>query len=346
MTRPHGIAGVVRLLVDPGVALSVAPSAWPGIISAARAEALLGTIAARVLALPGAERLPVAAILQDARDAADHARRAAVWEARMAAAALDAANVRFVLLKGTAYAALDHPAAVGRQIGDLDILVAHRDLAATETALAAAGWEPLKQDAYDDAYYRQWMHELPPLIHRERDRMIDVHHTILPLTHRAKPDADAMLARAQRLDNGLWVLDPLDRIVHCAAHLLADGDLTGGLRNLWDFHLLVETERALHEADLRAALLARSSQHGLRATVERALRLRDTVFGSGAAEQTLTDRLFVARLLARDDWGRGRRPATRAAFYVRSHLLRMPLRLLIPHLWRKARRRSSAGGSL
>src|SRR3546814_2665060 len=25
---------------------------------------------------------------------------------------------------------------------------------------------------------------------------------------------------------------------HCAAHMLADGDLQGGLRNLWDFHCL------------------------------------------------------------------------------------------------------------
>ena len=50
-----------------------------------------------------------------------------------------------------------------------------------------AGWERVKAaDGYDDAYYRRWMHELPPLIHRDRDRMIDVHHTILPLT--ARPD--------------------------------------------------------------------------------------------------------------------------------------------------------------
>ena len=47
----------------------------------------------------------------------------------------------------------------------------------------------MKSDPYDDAYYRRWMHELPPLIHRERDRMIDVHHTILPLTARITPDA-------------------------------------------------------------------------------------------------------------------------------------------------------------
>ena len=37
-----------------------------------------------------------------------------------------------------------------------------------EEMLLAAGWEWVKEDAYDDAYYRQWMHELPPMIHTER----------------------------------------------------------------------------------------------------------------------------------------------------------------------------------
>ena len=57
-----------------------------------------------------------------------------------------------------------------------------------------------RADGYDDAYYRRWMHELPPLIHRTRDRMIDVHHTILPLTARPRPDAAALIAASVALD--------------------------------------------------------------------------------------------------------------------------------------------------
>ncbi|MCE3519678.1 nucleotidyltransferase family protein, partial [Escherichia coli] len=103
-------------------------------------------------------------------------------------------------------------------------------LDAVEAALIAAGWEWVKPDPYDDSYYRRWMHELPPLIHRDRDRMIDVHHTILPLTARPRPDAAALIAQARPLGNGLSVLSPEGMIVHAAAHLLADGDLAGGLR--------------------------------------------------------------------------------------------------------------------
>src|SRR3546814_12858161 len=84
------------------------------------------------------------------------------------------------------------------------------------------------------------MHELPPLIHKERDRMIDVHHTILPLTARQTPDAEVMIADSVALGDGLFVLSPEDMVLHCVAHLFADGDLAGGLRNLWDFHCLLE----------------------------------------------------------------------------------------------------------
>src|SRR3546814_4904350 len=69
------------------------------------------------------------------------------------------------------------------------------------------------------------MHELPPLIHKERDRMIDVHHTILPLTARQTPDAEVMIADSVALGDGLFVLSPEDMVLHCVAHLFADGDL-------------------------------------------------------------------------------------------------------------------------
>ena len=42
--------------------------------------------------------------------------------------------------------------------------------------------------------------------------------------------------------------------------------------------------------------------------------------------------------MARDDWGRERRPATRLGFTIREHAMRMPLALLTRHLWTKARR--------
>ncbi|AIT06977.1 hypothetical protein MC45_11970 [Sphingomonas taxi] len=321
---------LARALADPqSLALD---TDWIGLVTTARAEQLLGTLAYRLDGLPLPE--DVALLLADARAAAENGRRAALWEAEMARRALAPLGCAVVLLKGTAFVAAGLLAGRGRSIGDLDILVPRGSLDAVEAALLAAGWEWVKPDPYDDAYYRRWMHELPPLIHRDRDRMIDVHHTILPLTARITPDAAALLAQAQPLGTGLAVLSPDDMLVHAAAHLFADGDLAGGLRNLWDIHCLID-DHGSEGARVRAA------EHGLSREVARALRLTHRLFATPVdpAYRTLArgDALYLRRLLARDDWGRPIRPATRLAFYVRSHWLRMPPAMLARHLWAKWR---------
>ena len=205
-------------------------------------------------------------------------------------------------------------------------------------ALLEAGWEWVKADAYDDAYYRRWMHELPPLIHAERDRMIDVHHTILPPTARPTPDAAGLIAAAVPLGNGLSVLSPADIVVHAAAHLIADGDMAGGLRNLWDIDRLVREFLDGDPAYLEA-LEARARHHDLWPAVRRACGLARDLYDTPVPASWRGGALFRRRLLVRDGWGRQRHAATRFAFYLRSHWLRMPPLLLARHLWIKARRR-------
>ncbi|KQN25795.1 hypothetical protein ASE86_06215 [Sphingomonas sp. Leaf33] len=349
---------LVRALRDPASTAGLDGEGWTRLIALARAEQLVGTLANRVRGLPkpdAADRL-----LEAARASAEQGRTQALWEAEMARRALAPLGLPVVLLKGTAYVAAGLAAGQGRSIGDLDILVPRDRLDDVEAALLAAGWEWVKPDPYDDAYYRRWMHELPPLIHRERDRMIDVHHTVLPLTARITPDAGAMLRDAVRLRDGMAVLSGDDMICHSAAHLLADGDLAGGLRNLWDLHCLF-AEVATPD------LWARARLHGLEAAVARAWRLAGLLFETSSPRRRepistggpahvremdprlrgddgrWSDRPYRRRLLARDGWGRATRPVTRFAFFVRSHWLRMPPAMLARHLltkWRKGHRAS------
>lgn len=312
---------------------------WNALIAAARAEQLLGTLAWRL----EAQHLPakVEAIMAAARRDSAQARTQALWEAEMTRRALAPLGIPVVLLKGNAFHAAGLDAALGRSVGDLDILVPRDSLDAVESALLGAGWERLKPvDGYDDLYYRRWMHELPPLIHRTRDRMIDVHHTILPETARPTPDAAALIADSVVLDNGLRILCPADMIVHAAAHLFADGDLSGGLRNLWDIDRLLRQFAA--DPDFWTKLGERARLHQLARPVALALRLSGRVYGTPidsrlAGGDRPADRLFVARLVARNGWGQPIRPLLRLAFYVRSHWLRMPPLLLARHLWTKAR---------
>ncbi|MFN3619239.1 nucleotidyltransferase family protein [Sphingorhabdus sp.] len=324
-------------LREPATTLQLDAEGWIALITIARSEQLLGTLARRLAGLDVPAAVQV--ILDEARTNAEYHRRSALWEADCARRALKNIVGKVVLMKGTAYVAAGLKAGEGRHIGDLDIMVAHDKLAPTEAALLAAGWEWVKPDPYDDAYYRNHMHELPPMIHKERDRMVDVHHTILPLTARPRPDAQGLLNDSVMLNNGLYVFSPADMVIHSAAHLFADGELDGGLRNLWDVHCLLSE---FADESFWQELRSRAEHHELWSAVHRAARLAHRLYGTEIPKAWLAARwrdiLSISRMTARDDWGRGTRKVLRFIFYVRGHWLRMPRALLVRHLWVKWRR--------
>lgn len=335
------IAGrlLANVLAEPQLATGLPPENWTRLLAAARAEQLIGTLAFRVDGLDIPDNCRT--ILSEARNTAIEGRRQALWEAEMARRALAGVVGPLILLKGTAFAASGLNAAKGRSIGDLDILVPKASLDAVEQALLASGWAWVKPDPYDDVYYRRWMHELPPLIHPDRDRMIDVHHTILPPTARITPDAGKLIDAAVELGGGLATLSDEDMLIHAAIHLLADGDLSGGLRNLWDIDRLLREFTEQDEA-FWLRLAVRAAEHQADGVMARAIRLSHALFNTPVPEAlrhvTLADRMFQRRLLARDGWGRETRRLERLGFYVRSHWMRMPPLLLARHLWIKARR--------
>jgi len=331
--RPLAVA-----LTDPRSVLRLSADGWTNLLAIARAERLDGSLAYRLADLPLPEA--ISRTLEDARAQAAFGRTQALWEVEMARRALAPAGIAPILLKGSAFAFAGLPAGVGRLVGDLDILVPRDRLDDTEAALLDAGFEWVKTSDYDQGYYRRWMHELPPLVHAERGSMIDVHHTILPLTAKRTPDAAALIADSIEAGPGLRILSPADMIVHAATHLLADGDLAGGLRNLWDIDRLLRIFAT--SSDFWKKLGARAQLHDMREPVALALRLTDHVFATPvepwlAGHKRKRDAMFIRRLLARDGWGRPIRPITRLGFYVRSHAMRMPPLMLARHLWTKAR---------
>ncbi|MEM1131483.1 MAG: nucleotidyltransferase family protein [Pseudomonadota bacterium] len=343
MTRP--VEQLVALLRDPAKATEISDTQWTDILCVARAELLLATLAER---LEG-EKVPeaVAQIFADAQTECAAIQQKARWEAKCAVTALAPLGIAPILLKGAAYLVGGLKAAQGRHIGDLDILVRRDRLDEVEAALLDNGWEWVKEDPYDQAYYRQWMHELPPLIHKDRDGMIDVHHTILPLTAKPTPDAEAMIACTLDIGDGLKVLDPHDMLCHCAAHFLADGDMAGGLRNLWDFHLLI-SEFCISEQQWQA-LEGRARSHDLWPAVRGTLQLSHNLYGtvwpqSWGAKWGRREALFRRRLLARNGWGQETHHLLRFIIYIRSHWLRMPPLMLARHLWIKWRKGTESAG--
>jgi hypothetical protein len=213
------------------------------------------------------------------------------------------------------------------------------------------GWAGQHHDAYDQRYYRQWMHELPPLRHIRRASVLDVHHALLPETAPLRPDPARLLAAARALpgEPGLKVLAPEDMVLHSAAHLFC-GEFGHGLRELFDLHRLL-----LHfgaEPHFWTALPARARELQLARPLFYALRYTRRLLGTTVPEHVLCaaadasprrallalmDAAFERALLPEHASCDGLlAPAARGALYLRAHWLRMPPLLLARHLFHKA----------
>ncbi|QIB64730.1 nucleotidyltransferase domain-containing protein [Kineobactrum salinum] len=259
-------------------------------------------------------------------------------------------GIDWVVLKGAAYIALQLPVAQGRTFADIDILVPRKHLTLIERQLRMRHWVRSHVDDYDDHYYRQWMHEIPPLRHARRGTILDVHHNILPLTNRSVPDVrqfELQCHQHPRL-GPVHTLSDTDLCIHSAVHLFAEGEYQNGLRDLSDFQLLLQRFTA-QDAGFVPRLLQRADTLGLLPYLQPALAECHRLLAAPVPEQCLQP---VARrnVVLAWAWRRIFTPSHSscrlpghwlAAFllYCRGHFLRMPLYLLLPHLLKKAWRR-------
>lgn len=325
------------------------------LLQQARRSNLLARLHTLLVGLPAWPALPeeLRRHLESEYAYADAQARAIRWEVACIRDAVRETGVPVILLKGAAYVMANLPPAEGRIFSDVDILVPKETLGLVEQALFRHGWVTTHTDPYDQRYYRQWMHELPPLRHVRRDTVLDVHHNILPETAAAHPDAAKIIADAVPIgaDRDLKVLAPADMLLHSATHLFFDGELENGLRDLVDIDALLRLFSS-READFWALVVARAAELDLSRPLFYALRYSRRILGTpvpgrletavrggrpAAPVLKLMDGLFLRGLAP--DHPSCDRPLSRAArwlLYARAHKLRMPFHLLIPHLVRKA----------
>jgi hypothetical protein len=345
---------VASALRDPEALVSWTLAEWDLLVRQARRAQLLARICWLVQERGLLQQVPEQprAHLQAARVVSDKQDRAIRWEVNRIRHALMRVGIPVTLLKGAAYVMAELPSAHGRLFADVDILVPKEKLAEVEAALMLHGWAATLHDAYDQRYYRTWMHELPPMTHVKRQTTIDVHHAILPETARLRPDPRKLRAAAQYLagDSDMQVLSPADMILHSATHLFSDGELEHGLRDLSDLdsllrHFSTAADFWRHLADRAQELdLARPLYYALRYT----RHILHTPVPDSALEMaragrpfwmlaSFMDALFLRALrpdhASCDDFFT---PAARGLLYVRSHWLRMPPLLLVRHLLHKA----------
>jgi len=355
MPSGYGEQPLMRFLRDPeGSCETFLSSEWEGLLRTARRANLLSRIACIVHDIGHLEQLApkVRDHLSSALRVTESNRLSVLQEVRKVRSALAEQRVPVVILKGAAYIAGELAAAPGRLLSDIDIMVPVGQLQVAERELVAHGWMPTKFDAYDQRYYRQWMHELPPLRHLERGTNLDVHHTILPPTAALKPDVNKLWAEVVALPSyeGVFVLSPADMILHSATHLFHDGELENGLRDLVDMDALIR--QSGNDGSFPEHLVQRAVELDLSRPLFYALRYCTALLGTPFPEQAsilaekngspdsllvrLMDSLIVRSICAVfiNETPKMTHVA-KFALYVRSHYLRMPIYMLIPHLIRK-----------
>ncbi|MBF0270875.1 MAG: nucleotidyltransferase family protein [Magnetococcales bacterium] len=352
---------LLRAWRTPGSLAAMGVETQDLVLRLARRSGLLAGLGARMEQRANLETLPprIRDIFEGARVIGADRERSVRWEVNRIQRAFHGSGLPVILLKGAAYHLRELPMAKGRLTADVDILLPETDLPLAEQRLRAHGWVTATQDAYDQRYYREWMHELPPMRHRLRLSELDLHHAILPRTARLHPDSARLFERVQPVADhpGVWTLCPEDLVLHAVVHQFHDGDFSRmGLRDLLDLDGLLDyygQQEGFWERLVSRAVvlnLTRPLDHALRC----AARLCHTPVPDGvlwAARQAspaswpvrfLLDPLVKQTILPRHPDQRRSDPFTALAawcLYIRSHWLRMPPQLLLPHLARKWARR-------
>ena len=345
---------LVRYLRNPQHALAFNAAEWERLLRAARHGYLSSRVAWLATQNGLMAQLPekIQFHLQSALRVSQSQAVSVNWEVVQLQKALGDVAIPFVLLKGGAYIKAQLAAAPGRVLSDVDIMVPKDRLNDAEKALYGGGWFATKLNTYDQRYYREWMHELPPMQHLGRGTTLDLHHTILPPTALLKPDIALLWEAARPVEGeaGVFVLAPVDMVLHSATHLFHDGELEHGLRDLVDMDALIRQFSV--QPQFFAALIERAQVLDLGRPLHYALTycklflhtpIPEAIFsravGLGSQSVMIRSIMDVVVLSSLGSILQAKPSVlsrmSQFAMYVRSHYLRMPMRLLVPHLIRK-----------
>lgn len=350
---------LLRALREPESMHGITPAEWDLVLRQARGAGSLARLCAvaQETGILGALPARVRERLETEYAAVAQQHRLIRWEVTRIRRALARTGVPLVLLKGAAYLFADLPAARGRHFSDVDLLVPTDRLFAVEKTLRQHGWESTKLSAYDQRFYRDWSHELPPMVHKDRHIIVDVHHNILPPTGRLRPDPKLLLEAARPLPgSSLSVLAPTDMVLHSSCHLLQSGELDTSLRDLIDLDVLIRHFGL--ETNFWEELGTRAVALGVERPLYYGLRFADRLLGTpvpveaiGAIERAAPLRavrlamdVLVTEAIVPGHPIRPRRMLlARGLLSVRHHWLRMPPLLLVRHVLHKALAARSKG---
>ncbi|MCW8885807.1 MAG: nucleotidyltransferase family protein [Motiliproteus sp.] len=340
---------LIDVLNSPQITSQLENSQWGSLISQARAANLLSRLYSILEQKHLFSSVPehIQHHLLSAHKQAEKQHRQVLWEVSLLSRTFKDLEIQLLLLKGSAYIYGELPASCGRTLSDIDILVPKEVIEKVEKRLFLDGFMSTKIDDYDQHYYREWMHEIPPLQHYTRGTTLDVHHNILPTLKRTL-NPEKLFEEVENISLNVAVLSKYDRILHSAAHLFMEGEFPNGLRDLHDLHLMFSK---LNGADDWLKIKSRASELNLTFPLFYATRYCRMIFNTNIPEK-VDFSVFRAHdnvLLKLKDWlfTQVLRPHHHSAIetffklaevtlLVRAHFLKMPIKILAPHLFKKS----------
>lgn len=343
----------LHLLLNPQETAKLDDYHWQDFIRFLRFNDLMGTMASQLARFD---------VKINSRFAEKHLNAALIYSSRQAQQVINEAGglkhllndygIEPIFLKGSAYILCEDFNANGRVMSDVDILVDKKQIPEVERVLKENGWKEKALNSYDENYYRQWSHELPPFRHLTTGTTLDIHHTLIPPITGIILPVDNILNEVESAKYDTLSLQLEWRLLHCIIHFFFNEGYEKPLRDIWDIKCLflkLEGQKELEQFFRLAHDL------GLRKEVLYAVHSVVYCFGSVSSSLidsaqkadfkfTLSEQLFfntvIKNILLLRHSNVDSMLTKLAAFIMmsRGHIKKMPLKILLPHIATKAYR--------
>lgn len=345
-----GQQDLIRLFVMPHTALEYTETQWSGIVQLLRHEKLLARYGHRLADHHLLEQLPllVQHHFNNAMDVTTRHIHQVHHTVKLIHRLLDE-SYPMIVLKGAAYTLLGDVVSRGRIYSDIDIWVQQSDIAGAEQQLKLTGWFSDDIDDYDERYYREWAHEIPPMFHGGTGAVLDMHHNIVPPVSGRAVDVSFFTQHIEVTSSGVRVLSLPARTLHSTIHLLFNEECKYALRDLTDLVLMFE-QFSLDDWD---GYLALAEQTGFAREGVMAIALCQNMLNLSVPEaiakqaspiqKEVSTRVLVAlyqRIMASSHPLVASRlsKVCERFIWLRGHYLKMPWPLLLYHIIMKAYR--------
>ena len=337
---------ISTVLLEPKRALRFDLDTWQSVILVLREEKLLATLYHLSLEKAVFEQYPEFA-QRHLYSASIYARRQSkqiFYEALLLQELLEKNGVTPIFLKGANYTLRSSRNSQGRICSDIDVLVKVEELDSCESLLLSQNWHSEKLTQYDEQYYRQWAHEIPPLIHPFRGTVLDVHHNLyLPISGRS-PKIELFINELEFTADNFAVLKIPQTVMHSIIHLFMNENFSSGMRDLFDIYRLIE-EHSDESFWKDITVLARQS-HFL-VELQYCLVALETIFSFDAPEyvsialhdnqlswpqKIWAKHIFVNAILPQHPLiSLNRQHFASSVAYFRGHWVKMPKTVLVKH---------------